>query len=127
MREGDSDSVPADDREEPVAPRRRTVHAEVSARPPRAGSGVAALVIGIIAILTWWCPPLGLLAGGLAVILGCTSLQSATRSLAVVGIVLGIASVMFSLGCGVIYGIAVNHQQELDRISGGNAPPFLED
>lgn len=111
-----------------ASPFRRRGNPQIIAAHNRArGSGVAALVIGIIALLTWWCPPVGLIAGSLAVILGCTSLQSTTRSLAVAGIVLGIASVMFSLGCGVIYGIAVSHQQELDQLSNGNQPPFADE
>ncbi|MCZ2340963.1 MAG: hypothetical protein LC104_04105 [Bacteroidales bacterium] len=114
-------------REELPYIRRRFDPQVMATRPATTGSGATAFLLGIVAILTWWCPPLGLIAGSLAVILACTSLQTTTRRLAVIGMILGIASVMFSLGCGVIYGVVIHHQHELERHSGGNQAPFLRE
>ena len=103
-------AAPADDR-----PRRR--------RPPDGGgrAGVAA-VLGAVAVVAWPCPPIGLIAGGLAVLFGASVLADRRRHLAVAGLVLGLAGTVFSLGCGVLYGVAI-HQEELAKDS-GNTPPF---
>jgi uncharacterized membrane protein YccC len=87
------------------------------------GRAVAALVLGLVAAVTWPCPPAGLIAGGLAVLAGAAGLAARQRSLAVAGIVLGLSGVVFSLGCGVLYGVAID-QEERANDSGGNRPPF---
>jgi predicted Zn finger-like uncharacterized protein len=87
------------------------------------GRAVAALVLGVVAVVTWPCPPAGLIAGGLAVLAGVAGLAARQRSLAVAGIVLGLSGVVFSLGCGVLYGVAID-QEERANDSGGNRPPF---
>ena len=89
-------------------------------RPTDGGMGIAAVVTGAVGILTWWCPPVGLIAGGMAVIFGGMGLKTSTRPLAVVGIVLGMTTVTFSLGCGVLYGVAVSQQEDFDEFPANN-------
>ena len=55
---------------------------------------------------------------------GGNGLASRSRGSAVAGIVLGLAGVVFSLGCGVLYGVAVRQEQQANSPS-GNRPPFV--
>lgn len=90
------------------------------------GMAVTGLVLGIIAALSWPCPPAGLVTGGIAVVAGGMGLQSRSRSYGVVGIVLGLVGVIFSLGCGVLYGVAIYQEQKANEFGpDGNRPPFV--
>lgn len=113
----------------PPRPRRRRYdpgRADRYSGRPRAdgGMGIAAVATGAVGVLTFWCPPVGLIAGGMAVVFGGLGLKTSTRPLAVVGIVLGMTSATFSLGCGVVYGVAVSVRENLDDLPANNNRPF---
>jgi predicted Zn finger-like uncharacterized protein len=99
--------------------------------PPAGGSGgtaVTALVLGILAAVAWPCPPAGLVLGGVAVLTGGAGLSSRSRPAAVTGIVLGLVGVILSLGCGVLYGVAIQQENRANKLEpGGNHPPFVHE
>ncbi|GAA1653029.1 DUF4190 domain-containing protein [Georgenia ruanii] len=77
---------------------------------PRNGLGVAALVIGIIAVLLAWVPfvgLLGLVGGVVAIILGAVALsrvgrgEATNRSQSIAGIVLGALAVLLGIGSAI--------------------------
>jgi uncharacterized protein DUF4190/predicted membrane protein DUF2232 len=81
--------------------------------PPKAknGMGVAALVFGILAILTCWFPIVGLVLGLLALIFGIVGRGRARRGLAgnggmaLTGIVLGVLSIIVNIIATLVLGV----------------------
>ncbi|WP_459548662.1 DUF4190 domain-containing protein [Nocardia sp. X0981] len=76
--------------------------------PKRKGMAIAALVLGILAVFTFWTIVGGILFGLLAVILGVIALVKASRGtggggiMAVIGLVLGILAIIGVIVMGVI-------------------------
>jgi|YNPBryunderm2012_1023409.scaffolds.fasta_scaffold48459_2 hypothetical protein len=95
---------------------------------PTDQSGLATIsfLTGAAAALTWWCPPCGLIAAAVGIITGAYGLHSRIRGLATLGILLSTIGGTLSLGCGVIYGIVIVHEQQLDDLPANeNQPPFF--
>lgn len=73
------------------------------ARPLGSGLAIAALVLGILALLTFWTIVGGILLGLVAIVLGVVALRrvkkglAAGRGLAIAGVVLGILGLLLSL------------------------------
>jgi hypothetical protein len=71
--------------------------------------GTAALVFGILALLTCWFPVVGLLLGILAIIFGAVGrgrakrLQATNKGVATAGLVLGVLSVIVNLIISVLF------------------------
>jgi hypothetical protein len=81
---------------------------------PKNGMGVAALVFGILGILTcWWLPVVGLVIGVLALVFGIIGRGRARRGLAgnggmaVTGIVLGILSIIVNIVISLVLGFGL--------------------
>lgn len=81
---------------------------------PRNGVGIAALVFGVLAILTcWWLPIIGFLIGLLALILGVVGRGRAKRGaatnggLAVAGVVLGALAMIANVILSVVVGFGL--------------------
>ncbi len=81
---------------------------------PKNGIGVAALVFGILAILTcWWLPIIGFLIGLLALILGIVGRARAKRGvatnggLALGGIILGVLAMIVNVILSLVVGFGV--------------------
>lgn len=55
------------------------------------GFGVAALVLGIVGVLAWIIPIIGLPVGIIALVLGIIGLKKSSKGMSIVGIVLGIS------------------------------------
>jgi len=76
---------------------------------PRNGMGTAALVFGILALLTCWFPVVGLLLGILAIIFAVIGrgrvkkLQATNKGAATTGLVLGVLSVIVNLIISVLF------------------------
>ncbi len=73
------------------------------ARPPSNGIGIAALVVGIVSLFTWWIPVLGLVVAIVAVVLGIVGIRKASKGqatnkgMAIAGLVTGALGLIASL------------------------------
>ena len=65
------------------------------ARKP--GFGVAALVLGIVGVLAWIIPIIGLPVGIIALVLGIIGLKKSSKGMSIVGIVLGIICLVLTI------------------------------
>ena len=81
---------------------------------PKNGMGVAALIFGILGILTcWWLPIVGLVIGLLAVVFGVIGRGRARRGLAgnggmaLTGLLLGILSIVVNIILSLIVGFSL--------------------
>lgn len=76
---------------------------------PRNGMGVAALIFGILALLTCWLPGVGLVLGILAIVFGIVGrgranrLQATNKGVATTGLVLGILSLIVNVIIAVLF------------------------
>jgi phage FluMu protein Com len=70
---------------------------------PTEGKAVASLVLGIISLLRWCCPLLGLPIAGTGLVLGMMSLKSGRRGMAIAGVVLSGIGLALALA-NAIYG-----------------------
>ena len=83
------------------------------AGPKRNGLGVAALVLGVLAVLTCWTVVIGFVLGVLAIIFGVVGRGRAkrgeadNRGIATAGLVLGIVGIVLSVVIGLIAGKAL--------------------
>ena len=103
---------------------------------PKNGMGVAALVFGILALLTCWVPVVGLVLGILAFIFGVIGrgrvrkMQATNGGVALTGLVLGVVSVLLNIIATVVLGglflafLGVGGGQTLQQYQDciGNAP-----
>lgn len=73
------------------------------AQDPKNGMGIAALIFGILALITCWIPIIGLVLGIVAIILGIIGrgrvkkLQATNKGAATAGLVLGILSLVINI------------------------------
>lgn len=85
-----------------------------AAPAPRNGLGIAALVVGIVALALAWIPLVGFV-GLVAVVLGIIALSRVRRGLAtnrgvsITGVVLGAVAVVAAIGWVVLLVVAVNN------------------
>lgn len=83
------------------------------AQKPRNGMGTAALVLGILAILTCWLPVVGFVLGLVAIILGAIGrsrakkLQATNGGVALAGLILGVLSVIVNILVSVLLGAGI--------------------
>ena len=58
--------------------------------PPAPGGGmaIASLVLGIVGLMAWFCPIIGLAVNITGLVLGCKSLRSPNRGMAIAGVVM---------------------------------------
>ncbi|MGL6095156.1 MAG: hypothetical protein ACRC7O_05050 [Fimbriiglobus sp.] len=97
-------------------------------RPAADGSGfaVASLVLGLVGLVLWCCPPVGVMTGLAGLILGFVGLSSRSRGSATAGMVLSLAGLILAVALGVIAGVMVVQEQELQSDPSGNNPPFFD-
>lgn len=80
---------------------------------PRNGMGTAALVFGVLAILTCWFPVVGFVLGLVALILGIVGrgrvkkMQATNGGAATTGLVLGIVSVVINIIVSLVFGVGL--------------------
>lgn len=80
---------------------------------PRNGMGTAALVLGILAILTCWLPIVGFVLGLIALVLGVVGrgrvkkMQATNGGVAVAGLVLGVLSVIVNILATLLFGLGL--------------------
>lgn len=65
---------------------------------PGGGKAIASFVLGIIGLIGWLIPIVGVILGILALVFGTMTTKSSHRNLAIAGIVLGSITVLMSLG-----------------------------
>jgi hypothetical protein len=75
---------------------------------PRENNARASLICGLIGLVAWCFPIVGLPLGLSAIILGSRSLKSESRTLALIGIVLGIFTLLLSIANMVLAGMFLN-------------------
>lgn len=89
------------------------------------GPAAAALVLGLLNLVLWACPGVGVLTGGLGIILAGIGLRSRRRKAAILGLLCSVVGLTIALGFTVIFGFFLAHETALkaapDR---GNRPPF---
>lgn len=91
----------------PTPPAEPAAPAPVSPTPTN-GLAVAALVTGIVAVITGWVPFWGLLVGVAAVVLGILGLKKATgKGMAIAGLVTGAVGALWGLLVSVLFVIAL--------------------
>ncbi len=95
-------------------------------RPAADGSGYAAasLAVGVAGLALWCCPPVGVIAAIAGLILGFVGLGSRSRTAAVAGMVLSLAGLIVAAAFGVLVGVMLVQEQELQSDTSGNTPPF---
>lgn len=85
---------------------------------PRNGFGVAALVLGIVAIVLFWIPfvdILGIILGILAIVFGVVGIarvrtgQATNRGMAIAGIVTGAIGVVLSAAMLILFGVGLSY------------------
>ncbi|WP_111721220.1 DUF4190 domain-containing protein [Homoserinimonas sp. OAct 916] len=91
----------------------------------RRGLAIAALVVGIVAALAGWAPIIGAVIGVAAVVLGAIALaRKQSKPFAVTGLVLGVLATVTSLvitfTIGALGGNLLNELSQLDESSGGS-------
>ena len=70
--------------------------------PRKAGLGVAALVLGIIGVLAWIIPIIGLPVGIVALVLGIVGIKNSRKGMSIAGIVLGVICLVLTIINGTI-------------------------
>lgn len=89
---------------------------------PRNGMGTAALVLGILAVLSSWTAVGGIVLGILAVILGLVGRRRVKRreadngGMAVAGIVLGAIGLVIGIGAAVLLGLLISGAVNSDLV-----------
>jgi MFS family permease len=78
---------------------------------PGSGKAIAAFVLGIIGLIAWLIPILGLALGVMALIFGTMTTKSGHRNLAITGIVLGSISILLALGA-FVYNVQAAAKQQ---------------
>ncbi|WP_298583614.1 DUF4190 domain-containing protein [uncultured Kocuria sp.] len=95
------------------------------AKPAGTGLGIAALVLGIVALLTCWFV-LGIIPGLVGLVLGIVALRKlgrtpgASKALPIIGIVLSVLAVLASIFFMVVYGAVI------DSILNGECAQYLQ-
>ncbi len=65
--------------------------------PEGGGKAIASLVLGILGIVAWIYPPVGLIIGILSIVFGTMTVKSNKKAFAIAGIVLGSITIIISL------------------------------
>jgi hypothetical protein len=63
----------------------------------RSGKAVASLVLGILGLLTWWLPLLGLPLSLTGIILGALGMRAERRGMAIAGLVMSITALVLTM------------------------------
>jgi phage FluMu protein Com len=71
-------------------------------KPPNDGRATASLVLGIVGLILWCCPLVGMAACVVGLTLGLLSVHSQSRSVAIAGIALNSIGLLLSLANAVI-------------------------
>jgi hypothetical protein len=81
---------------------------------PRNGIGIAAMVVGIVAIFLFWIPLLGLVLAIVALVLGIVGIRKASRGeatnkgMAIAGVVTGALALLGSIFITIVFFVAVD-------------------
>lgn len=71
-------------------------------QPRKAGLGIAALVLGIVGVLAWIIPIIGLPVGIVALVFGILGLKKSSKGMSIAGIVLGAVCLVLTIINGAI-------------------------